>query len=145
MRRMKEMCQGMADIHWSLWRRSTTIPGICLLKQRSLYQVSVSKVFALSGRKTKINISRRIFAGTYITFALYFFIRYHAIEGALSIDFVEWKSYKDKKVYSVNMKLWNHSPLKQNCWSHLNPPSIHISYTFSNIKSCKKALTEVSK
>ena len=40
---------------------------------------------------------RRIFAGTYITFALYFFIRYHAIEGALSIDFVEWKSYKDEK------------------------------------------------
>ena len=43
----------------------------------------------LSGFKTKRFFSRRIFAGTYITFALYFFIRYHAIEGALSIDLME--------------------------------------------------------
>ena len=33
--------------------------------------------------------TRRIFSGAYITFALYFFIRYHAIEGALSIDLME--------------------------------------------------------
>jgi len=48
-----------------------------------------------NGRYTLKNVknidvySRRIFAGTYITFALYFFIRYHAIEGALSIDLME--------------------------------------------------------
>ena len=44
----------------------------------------------MSGHKTKTMFyPRRIFAGTYITFALYFFIRYHAIEGALSIDLME--------------------------------------------------------
>ena len=46
-----------------------------------------SRYKMLSGFKTFF--SRRIFAGTYITFALYFFIRYHAIEGALSIDLME--------------------------------------------------------
>ena len=36
----------------------------------------------------KIDIySRRIFPTTYILFVMYFFIRYHAIEGALSIDY----------------------------------------------------------
>merc|ERR1712032_1621977 len=45
--------------------------------------------YTLKSVKKIDHYSRRIFAGTYITFALYFFIRYHAIEGALSIDFVE--------------------------------------------------------
>merc|ERR1712192_139676 len=45
--------------------------------------------YTLNSVKKIDHYSRRIFAGTYITFALYFFIRYHAIEGALSIDFVE--------------------------------------------------------
>jgi len=36
----------------------------------------------------KIDIySRRVFPTTYILFVMYFFIRYHAIEGALSIDY----------------------------------------------------------
>ena len=48
-----------------------------------------SRYKMLSGFKSKRFFSRRIFAGTYITFALYFFIRYHAIEGALSIDLME--------------------------------------------------------
>merc|ERR1711972_892649 len=45
--------------------------------------------YTLESVKKIDHYSRRIFAGTYITFALYFFIRYHAIEGALSIDLME--------------------------------------------------------
>merc|ERR1712226_1128618 len=45
--------------------------------------------YTLKSVKKIDHYSRRIFAGTYITFALYFFIRYHAIEGALSIDLME--------------------------------------------------------
>jgi len=45
--------------------------------------------YTLKSVKKIDHYSRRIFAGTYIGFALYFFIRYHAIEGALSIDLME--------------------------------------------------------
>jgi len=45
--------------------------------------------YTLNSVKKIDHYSRRIFAGSYITFALYFFIRYHAIEGALSIDLME--------------------------------------------------------
>jgi len=45
--------------------------------------------YTLKSVKKIDHYSRRIFSGAYITFALYFFIRYHAIEGALSIDLME--------------------------------------------------------
>eukprot|EP00092_Neocalanus_flemingeri_P014403 GFUD01015537.1.p1 GENE.GFUD01015537.1~~GFUD01015537.1.p1 ORF type:complete len:492 (+),score=81.86 GFUD01015537.1:246-1721(+) len=43
--------------------------------------------YTLHNVKKIDNYSRRIFPTTYILFVLYFFIRYHAIEGALSIDY----------------------------------------------------------
>jgi len=43
--------------------------------------------YSLHSVKKIDNYSRRIFPTTYVLFVLYFFIRYHAIEGALSIDY----------------------------------------------------------
>jgi len=43
--------------------------------------------YTLHSVKKIDNYSRQIFPTTYILFVLYFFIRYHAIEGALSIDY----------------------------------------------------------
>jgi len=45
--------------------------------------------YTLQNVKKIDNYSRRIFPTAYIIFVLYFFIRYHAIEGALSIDLYE--------------------------------------------------------
>jgi len=49
-----------------------------------------SSRYTLHNVKKIDNYSRRIFPTAYIIFVLYFFIRYHAIEGELSIDY-----YKD--------------------------------------------------
>eukprot|EP00092_Neocalanus_flemingeri_P003564 GFUD01003822.1.p1 GENE.GFUD01003822.1~~GFUD01003822.1.p1 ORF type:complete len:534 (-),score=88.57 GFUD01003822.1:74-1525(-) len=46
--------------------------------------------YTLHNVKKIDNYSRRIFPAAYILFVLYFFIRYHAIEGELSVDY-----YKD--------------------------------------------------
>jgi len=72
----------------------TRTPSRVVVNKTPAYQEDEDDVpkngrYTLKSVKKIDHYSRRIFAGTYIGFALYFFIRYHAIEGALSIDLME--------------------------------------------------------
>jgi len=57
-------------------------------------QEEKSSRYTLQSVKMIDNYSRRIFPTAYILFVLYFFIRYHAIEGELSIHYYDYFEFE---------------------------------------------------
>jgi len=84
--------QGLGNqMETSVKKFSEAVPDDSTPSPQSQGSAEENSRYTLDNVKKIDNYSRRIFPTAYIIFVLYFFIRYHAIEGELSVDY--YKEY----------------------------------------------------